>query len=372
MKICKHLFIIFILSKLVLAESVSVHFEIISRNMAKDSTLYICGNQELLGNWNPAGLALQKINDTLWTTTLSLPKNAPVEYKFTQGSWTTEPLDERGNPFSNFQLIAHSDTTIIHRFTHWKKLQSTETGTIVHHRNLRSEGLLPRDIHVWLPPDYNIHINRRYPVLYMQDGQNIFDSKTASFGTEWQADETADSLIRAGLIEPLIIVAIDNTAQRTPEYSYTETGQCYREFIINRVKPFVDKNYRTIPDRNHTAVGGSSLGALVAFIFLWEHNQVFSKAICMSPAFKIEDFDAVTPVRTYTGRKKDITLYIDNGGIDLERELQHGVDEMLKALREKEYIDGKDYFWVWDKNAAHNEAAWRKRLPSALIFLFGN
>jgi len=110
---------------------------------------------------------------------------------------------------------------------------------------MKVAGVSARDIVVWLPALGN-------PVLYMHDGQNIFDVNTAAYGVEWGLDETADSLIRNGFIKPIIIVGFYNASLRTPEYSQTLRGRRYRHFLIKKVKNFIDKNYRTLPDRENT------------------------------------------------------------------------------------------------------------------------
>lgn len=166
------------------------------------------------------------------------------------------------------------------------------------------KGLKPRDIIVWLPPGYDENINERYPVLYMHDGQNIVDPKTSSFGIDWQIDEVADSLIRENKIEPIIVVGIYNTADRSSEYKNIDSGFVYMDFVINKLKPLIDKTYRTKPDKENTANGGSSLAGLTSLMFVWEHPEVFSKAICMSSAFKIENIDYVSDIEKYSGAKK--------------------------------------------------------------------
>ena len=125
-----------------------------------------------------------------------------------------------------------------------------------------------RNLIVYLPEAYDCEPDRRFPVLYMQDGQNIFDRATSAFGTEWGADETAQLLIRENKIEPLIIVGIYTEANRIDELTDTFSkkhgdggkARLYARFLVEEVKPFIDKTYRTKPDRANTGVGGSSLG----------------------------------------------------------------------------------------------------------------
>jgi predicted alpha/beta superfamily hydrolase len=185
------------------------------------------------------------------------------------------------------------------------------TGNIKHHNGFESKILgNKRNLIVYLPPAYEQNANRRYPVLYMHDGQNIFDDAT-SFAGEWRADETAKRLIDEGKIVPIIIVAIENAgAARINEYTNTtepvyvadkkaidegkkkkedvETeggkGEQYAQFLITEVKPFIDQTYRTKADRANTAVAGSSLGGLMSLYLAWKHKDVFSKFGVISPS----------------------------------------------------------------------------------------
>lgn len=356
------------------AGSVSVTFLVKTANVDSTSKLFITGNQAQLSNWNPGRTDLKNIDTNRWSISINFTKGTEIEYKFTRGSWTTEPVDKWGNPFQNFILLIEGDTTVIHEFQYWKNdtqpAENTITGNLNYHSKMKAFGVAPRDIVVWLPPGYDTDSDQRYPVLYMHDGQNIFNANTASFGTEWRIDETADSLIRSGVVQPLIIVGIYNTQHRTLEYADTKLGKKYRRFVIQKLKPYIDKHYRTLPDRDHTAVGGSSMGGLVSFMLVWENDNVFSKAICMSPAFKIGELDYVTTVQNYKGPKKNIQIYIDNGGIELETQLQPGIDKMLTALKQKGYRQNIEYFWVKDKNARHFESDWGKRMPWILTQFF--
>ena len=144
------------------------------------------------------------------------------------------------------------------------------------------------------------------------------------------------------------------------------------KLVVDKIKPLIDENYRTLTDRNNTWIGGSSAGGTMAFMLCWEYPDIFSKGICMSPAFKIQEIDYVTTVLNYSSPKKPIKLYIDNGGIDLEEQLQPGIDEMLNALSEKGFKEDEDYMWVKDTTASHYEKDWAKRFPQAIQFIANN
>ncbi|MCP2044341.1 alpha/beta hydrolase-fold protein [Pontibacter sp. HSC-36F09] len=355
-------------------DSIRVTFRIHAATLLDSQRVYLSGSTPELGNWQPDKVALEYVGGQVWEKILYL-KEPSVAYKFTLGSWETEATDANGEPLPNFSLQLEGDTLVQHELRYWLKKEERKvtggiTGTVRYHRNLTADSLKPRDLIVWLPPGYEKG-SKRYPVLYLHDGQNVFDPATSSFGVDWRIDEIADSMIRSKRMEPVIIVGINNTPDRMEEYVPGTKGSAYMDFVVNTVKPLLDQSYRTKPSAKHTLTGGSSAGGIIAFMLAWEYPQVFSKAICMSPAFKIMHINYVKDVQAYTGKKRKLKFYIDNGGVDLEARLQPGIDEMLTALQEKGYREGKDYVWILDTNAQHNEAAWSKRMPRALTFMLG-
>ncbi len=154
-------------------------------------------------------------------------------------------------------------------------------------------------------------------------------------------------------------------------YSDAKLGISYMRFIVDSLKPFIDRNYRTQPDRESTVNGGGSLGGLIAFILMWDYSEIFSKAICFSPAFKIDQYDFVDNVNSYKGKVKDFKLYINNGDNELDSQLQPGVDEMLKVLQDKGYKQKEDYYFYQGTNSQHSERDWANHIWRALIFMFG-
>ena len=354
-----------------------VRFIVSAKNLPDSAVIYITGNRPELGNWKPDVLPLKKSESGDWEITINLPIGFHLEYKFTLGSWEKEALGKNGSVRANSVLDVINDTIIYTKINSFSNRVSHElkgqiTGSVEYFHNLKGEGIKDRDVIVWLPPGYNENSNERYPVLYMHDGQNIVDPKTSSFGTDWQIDEAADSLIRNKMIKPVIIVGIYNTPDRSSEYAANDTGYAYMDFIIHKLKPMIDSTYRTLPDRENTAAGGSSLAGLISFMLAWEHPEVFSMAVCLSPAFRIERYDFVTPVEKYSGSKKQIKIYIDNGSKGVDSLLQDGVDLMLTVLKNKGFAEGKDLYYYKDENADHSERSWAKRIWRPLIFLFGN
>jgi predicted alpha/beta superfamily hydrolase len=342
-----------------------------------DARLYLAGNDSSMGNWNPSEAGMTREHGVQWVFTGNYEKGTKLEFKITLGAWSRQAMyGGKGIP-GNFRLTVEDDTTIILSPEGWSDpspavLSGGITGLVEYHRGLAGKDLrYTRDLIVWLPPSYPHEPARRYPVLYLHDGQNIIDPATSFLGADWRVDEVADSLIRAGSIEELIIVGINNSPDRTAEYSETALGRAYGEFVVTKVKPMIDSLYRTKPDKNNTAVMGSSMGGLISFLFAWEYPEVFSKAGCLSPAFLVDSNRVLTEVQAYKGPKKGVRLYLDDGGVGIDARLKPGYEKMVQLLAEKGYMKGVDLDYFYDPPADHNEHAWAHRLWRPLIFMFG-
>lgn len=342
----------------------------------REAQLFIAGNHPLLGEWDPGSIRLAKENETVWSFRGRFREGSLVEFKITRGTWNTEALCQPGQIPPNTTLAVRNDTILTLHPIGWKdsayELQVGITGTVRYHRGL-SASELPnsRDAIVWLPPSYEKDSLKRYPVLYMHDGQNVFDPSTSFGGFDWRVDEVADSLIKENRIAEIIVVAITNTKDRILEYSDTKLGRAYAAFVIHTLKPMIDSVYRTKAEREDTGVMGSSMGGLISFLFAWWYPEVFSKAACLSSAFLIDSNKVLEDVRAYAGLKKNIRVYLDVGSLGVDVQLKPGYDEMLRLLRQKECAAGKDLEYFYDEGADHNERAWARRVWRPLVFMFG-
>jgi predicted alpha/beta superfamily hydrolase len=259
----------------------------------------------------------------------------------------------------------------------------TLTGNIKRHRAFPSKILHNRrDVLVYLPPGYRRFSRKDYPVLYLHDGQNVFDAATAFAGVEWGVDETAERLIRKKLIEPLIIVAIANIGEdRIHEYAPTPgvidtrakrkkrsrgLARLYGHFLMDELKPYIDRKYRTKPGREFTALGGSSLGGLVTLAIGILYPHVFSRLIVMSPSIWWDDF-AIYQLVESIERKPPLRIWLDTGTAERGWEQAR---ELCKRLIVKGWRLCDDLAYVEAKDADHSEAAWAKRVEPALRFLF--
>lgn len=334
----------------------------------------IAGDIKSLGNWDPR-MVIMIPRDTTYSLTVLIPANTTIEYKFTRGSWETEALTADTIIPPNYKITILGDTTLIHKIPFWKDQvpppRSGVTGAAIIHNNFYSPELDNyRTIIVWLPPSYD-NSDKRYPVLYLHDGQNVFNPATAFTGHEWELDETVSQLIGENKIREIIMVGIYNTRDRNAEYSPKLKGIQYSRFLTQTVKTFIDSTYRTLPEPQNTAVMGSSMGGLIAFHLAWEYPQIISMAACLSPAFLVNNAEIVTRVSRYRRQKKPIKIVLYNGTKGLESELRPAVENMAAALQKQGFAPEKDYLFKIIPGAEHNEIAWSKQVQYILTFFFG-
>lgn len=249
--------------------------------------------------------------------------------------------------------------------------KAVATGTLRIIDNVASPQLgNSRKLRIYLPPGYDAHPQQRYPVLYMHDGQNLFDPKTAAFGTAWEIGATVDKLIATGTIEPLIVVGVDNTPDRIVEYTPCcdkDNGggkiDAYASFIVDTVKPWADANLRTLADREHTAIMGSSLGGIASVYIAQKYPQVFSKAGGVSSSFWWND----QMFRKNVPPRQPVRFYLDAGtegdGIDF-------TTQMRDAMLAKGYVLNQDLLYYRAEGGSHNEKSWARRVDIPLTWFF--
>ncbi|HLJ51276.1 MAG TPA: alpha/beta hydrolase-fold protein [Bryobacteraceae bacterium] len=237
-----------------------------------------------------------------------------------------------------------------------------------------------RDLIVYLPPGYEASRDR-YPVLYLQDGQNLFDPATAFGGQDWHADSTADSLIESHAIEPLIMVGIYNAGvRRISEYTPTRDRRSrkggkadrYAEMLAREIKPFIDQEYRTRRAAQHTGVGGSSLGALVSLVTGLLYPRVFGKLAILSPSVWWDDHSIISFVKAYSARTRPRT-WLDTGtleGDNPERTVQEA-QFLRDALIAKGWSEEENLRYSEIPGAEHNERDWAARFGAILEYLCG-
>jgi predicted alpha/beta superfamily hydrolase len=310
---------------------------------------------------------------------LSGIQSGTYEYKFTRGSWETVEVGTGGEYIGNRHFSIHSDTIVYCRIDGWK---DGFPGMQKHH-TASPRVLIPdtvftipalnrsRKISVYIPENYQ-DSKARYPVIYMLDGQNLFDDWSA-FNAEWGVDEAADSLIKKGK-PAAIIVGIDNGPQRTTEYSpypfdtVTKTeADSFLSFIIHTIKPYIDSHLRTASSKIHTTIAGSSLGGLFSYYALLTHPDVFGNAGLFSPSFHI-NMPALKSLTVAQAGKAEgkVFFYIGEpeGGTYVEN-LKEIADELGTHSRAVIYR-------LIDPLGKHDEAAWRKWFPEFYTWILSD
>ena len=249
----------------------------------------------------------------------------------------------------------------------------------------------PRHVQVWLPPDYDANDADRYAVLYMHDGQNLFESQKAFIGVDWGMDETMAALCGRADMLPTIVVGIWNTPLRLREYlpqrpfcdyqsqlsrsrvlkryGGVPISDHYLRFVVNELKPFVDRRYRTRPEREFTFMIGSSMGGLISLYAICEYPHIFGGAGCLSTHWPIAHRSLCDYLRARLPGPKNHKIYLDYGdeaNSTGDRIRQKRVEHLI---RKKGYTIGLDWLTNWYSGEPHSETAWRSRVHDPLRFL---
>jgi enterochelin esterase-like enzyme len=361
-------------------------------------TVYVAGSLPELGPWRPDGLAMAGQGRER-IAQLNAPKGAAFEYKFTLGSWDREALGPSGMVPPNHQLQIDGHVEASHEIAEFKKDPkeyfadwegSGVKGQLVYWTDVPSAYLGPtRHVEIWLPPDYDDTPDARYPVLYMHDGQNLFDPRIANTGVDWGVDEAVVELVESGILRPVIVVGVWSTAERRPEYSPWHRAPDYARFLIEELMPRVDAEFRTSTGPEHTAVMGSSMGGLLSFYLVTHHPEVFGACGCVSTHFPLSEAWAwgAFPDADSAGRPdetpyilkdieagltvpKGVRYWFDYGSEGLDAEYGPTHEAVRGWLLEQGLVEGSDFVVRRYEGADHNEAAWRARLRDPLTFLF--
>ena len=362
-------------------------------------TVYLAGDLPDLGPWRADGRALEGAGRER-TVRVTAPRGARFEYKFTLGTWDREALGPAGTVPPNHGLVPTGDTVVVHEITGFKKdpreyiadwRGSGVQGRLVYWTDVPSRFLRPtRHVEVWLPPGYDSSASTRYPVLYMSDGQNLFDPRIANTGVDWGVDEAVVRLAGRGVIPPVIVVGVWSTAERGPEYSPWHGASDYARFLVEELMPRVDAEFRTLTGPANTAVMGSSMGGLLSYYLVTYHPDRFGACGCVSTHFPfservvadyLRDTARTTPPDTVPYIVRDIErglrvprgarYWFDYGGQGLDAGYGPTHDAVRAWLVGQGLVEGRDFVMRHYADATHNEASWRARLEDPLTFLFG-
>ncbi|QIL77752.1 alpha/beta hydrolase-fold protein [Hymenobacter sp. HDW8] len=363
-----------------LQAQVTLRVDHVPANTPTDAVLYVAGS---FNNWNPknAPHALTKNADGSYQVILP-PSTGNFEYKFTRGTWETVETDAANKAVENRRYSAAAGKTVTHVISNWQDLaggapvkQHTLTPNVTVLTDSFAISQLNRKRRVWvyLPNDYATS-NRRYPVLYLHDGQNVFDEFTG-FSGEWGVDETLRQLQLAEQDAGCIVVAVDHGGDtrldelspwRNAKYGGGQ-GDAYLDFMVQSLKPHIDAKYRTLQNRQHTGIAGSSMGGLISLYAGLKYPRVFSKIGVFSPALWFAQDSIFAYVRR-TKVRKPVQFYLVAG----EQESVTMVP-LMAAMRDslrKAGVKTATISYHTVPDGKHAEWFWRREFPAAYQWLY--
>lgn len=355
-------------------------------NTPPAAQLYVAGS---FNNWTPGApdYKLLPLGNGQYSITID-PPVGPLEFKFTRGTWASVEGNANGGFLPNRTVNYNGQPSILtFSILSWEDLGATGGGGTAapNVQILDNQFYIPqlnrnRRIWLYLPPDYGTS-SKKYPVLYMHDGQNLFSNATAPFG-EWEVDEALNNLHAQG-DWGCIVVGIDHGGQhRLDEYSPWVhpqygggQGDEYVDFITSTLKPYIDANYRTMPGRSSTAIAGSSMGGLISMYALAERQDVFSKAGVFSPAFWFSQGQAAAHVAAHP-KQGNVRVYF-LAGADEENDggasnyVVEDIQAVVNAMSAAGFGPDEQSFNVI-ADGEHSEWFWRREFPAAYQWLFAN
>ncbi len=344
---------------------------------------YVVGGLPALGDWNPER-ALPLRPELPWLVgEFEAETGTHFEYKILRGSWEAEAVDAFGHVPGNHSHEVWLDATLHHTVADWKdRYRGRLTRERIHSRGLAGW----RDLLVWLPQSYGAEATRRFPVIVLHDGDNVFNPLTSAIsGVDLAADEWVTFLSSHGVLPESIVVGVchpegfsDNDASmRDFDLSPELGGAAYAHFVVTELIGHMDAHYRTLPRPDARVLGGVSLGALNSFYTALRHPGVFGNFLCLSTSF--EDISQSLPSQSRQlqalavepALPDGVRMYFDYGthGLDECYEPYHA--ELGSLLRQKGWKEGEQFVIRKIPNGAHNELSWRQRLGDALRFLAG-
>lgn len=346
-------------------------------NTPAPDTFYLAGN---FNNWSPRDTAYsfrKESKRNYWVLTLPWAREG-LEFKVTRGSWEKGETLADGSPRKN-RLYQHNSDTVQLEIEGWQDffLPPAKQHTAAANVQVISQDFwMPqlkknRRIWVYLPPTYAIS-GKKYPVLYMHDGQNLFDA-FYSFSGEWGIDEALNQLYQEKGQE-IIVIGVDNGGgERINEYTPWQNalygggkGDAYVDFLAQTLKPYIDHHYRTLKGKNHTGVAGSSMGGLISLYAALKYPEVFGRAGVFSPAFwvspELYDFAAKTKL------KKELKIYLIAGA----KEGEQMVPDMarMRDLLQQKGVKPVQLKYQVNEDGEHREWYWQREFPGVLQWLF--
>jgi predicted alpha/beta superfamily hydrolase len=374
----KFLFLFLLTTPSLLHSQVTFIINSLPANTPPGDLIYIVGS---FNGWAPGdpAYALSKNSDQKWSITMPAQSEGNVlQFKFTRGSWETVEKGAQGEEIANREFtFGNGDTVgiIIYNWAQGTAVASTAADNVYIMSDNFDMPQLGRTRRIWiyLPPAYETS-GLSYPVLYMQDGQNLFDDST-SFAGEWHVDETLNTLYDQGYNVPIVIGIENGGDYRNAEYTPWQhalygggEGSKYMEFIVQTLKPYVDQNYRTLPEREFTGLMGSSLGGLISHFGSLKYQDVFSKAGIFSPSYWWSD--SVWTFTRETGRQDAMRIYMMCGGMEGQGTINNMTNMQDTLLQAGFSADELSLIVI--PGGEHNETLWSGNFGEAYLWLFAS
>ncbi len=317
-------------------------------------------------NWN-TGVALNESPAETWVWSASgLTQTLELKPLLDDTTWSRGP-NYQVEPGQTLDVYPHFTTTQGQWSRQWPSFHSN---------------VLNNDRGVWLylPPTYLENTTAHLPVLYMHDGQNLFDPSAAFGGNPWWVQNTVDAAAESGAFDELIVVGPENTADRIAEYTPTAdpgngggNGDAYLTMLVTELKPMVDAQLRTLPDAAHTGILGSSLGGLISAYAGVKKADTFGRVGVMSPSSWWDNQVLATTLLPMTpASPRPLRVYLDSGDSGTDNDDVTDTAAVAQVYQTTlGYTEGVDFHYVVQPGGQHNETYWAQRLPGALVFLFG-
>lgn len=348
----------------------------IPANTPPGDSLYIAGN---FTNWEPgvSDFVMHKNAQGKWEITLALqPEGTSIQFKFTRGSWETVEKGANGEEISNRTFTYGNGETVNVNILNWAGGGTNPSTAAANVSTMDEPFFMPqlnryRRIWIYYPPDYEAS-RKNYPVLYMHDGQNLFDQQT-SYAGEWEVDETLNELFELGYEVPIVVGVDNGGVNRTEEYTpwvnpgYSSgNGEAYMQFIVETLKPYIDANFRTLPDRENTGIMGSSLGGLISHFGVFQHTEVFGKAGLFSPSYWFSDSVWAFTASAQAGHWLRVYQMCGSAeGSNTDVNMLRMSDSLIAIGLPETNIKN-----VVIPGGQHNEALWRGQFRAAYLWLF--
>jgi predicted alpha/beta superfamily hydrolase len=347
-------------------QTVTIQLSALPDYHASGSTIYAAGS---FNGWNPQDekYKFQNINGA-YILQLSLEKGN-YEYKLTRGGWDKVECGKAGSGIANRTLKVDADTKVELKVEEWQDRFPSKPRASTASKNvciIDTAFLIPqlsrtRRVWIYLPAEYCDDTKKKFPVLYMHDGQNVFDDAT-SFSGEWGVDDFLDS----ALLQKCIVVAIDHGGnKRLNEYNPYDNdrfgkgeGDQYVDFLVKTLKPFIDRRYRTLKKKENTYIAGSSMGGLISMYAALKYPKTFGGVGVFSPAFWVSGTKIYDDIKA-KGEKLKSKIYFYGGKMEGETM----VTDMLKAFESMIAVSKSKMTTVIRDEGKHTEATWRKEFP---------